>query len=97
MSKLDNVANNLAWLLDNYGAKREIAEAAGVSPHYLSDICRKVSVPSLEIAYRLSDAVGIGLDSLSLLPSKFQKMYEKLDVGEKSSRKRQRSQKRRAR
>jgi putative transcriptional regulator len=62
--KADNFRRNLAIACSEHGRIQNVADDAGVSRVYLSRIIHGKSVPTLEVAARIADALGIPLSDL---------------------------------
>jgi transcriptional regulator with XRE-family HTH domain len=56
---------NLAKLCDGYGNSRRISTAAGITATHLWKITTGKTIPGLDLAFRIADAVGIPLEELS--------------------------------
>jgi len=55
---------NLEVLCKEHGRIQEVASAAGVSRVFLSRVIHGHAVPTIEIALRIADAVGVSLSDL---------------------------------
>lgn len=61
----DRFARNLAKLCKGYGNARRISTAAGITADHLWRITTGKTVPGLDVAWRLAEAVGLSVDELS--------------------------------
>lgn len=76
MSAIDvnNFRENLKSLCDGYGEVKKLAEKAGISRPYLSDIMRGENTPSLAVAIDIAKAAGVDLADMLAPPKKFSKI-----------------------
>lgn len=63
-AQTERFRRNLEFLCAEHGQVQAIADKAGVSRVYVSRIIHGRSVPSIDIAARIADAVGIPLADL---------------------------------
>lgn len=73
---IDHFRENVRALCSERGAQRRLAEAVKISPPYLSDVLRGLKSPSLDIAYDIARALGVGLDTLGMPRKKFLRIFK---------------------
>lgn len=80
MSKLENFRKNLETCLQKHGAQTELADAADVSRGFINDVLKGRKNPSLDVAVRMCDVLGVSIEQMLRLPSDFNQYRSKLPV-----------------